>query len=347
MSSHNESDETGAHLRDARLARALEHAPDVLADTRPEALRRESILRAAHDAVAQAPATPPAPWWLRCAEWFRAGAGPGRMPWNAALATVLLAGFITLLWREEPVPSAQTDGPAPAARQEATAAPPAAPAPQASAELPVSSPDTQAQKASPPPTSRPATGAGSVAQKKEKAQAPVLAQQEQAANTAPPVADEAKAPAAPEPSVPPPPPAAAAPQRQERARAAAPMAMPAPAVVPALPMDWTHVRRADGASALNGVARDVAGDLPRLLEALKAGGEAEESPAKQAADNLFAAPTARVTLLRGGRVLGVLELGGQRWRFVPEPGSGLWARSGTLTEAEAQTLLAALQRVAP
>ena len=347
MNADNGSDKTGAHLRDARLARALEHAPDVLEDARPEAQRRAAILRAAHAAVAQAPVTPPPPWWSRCAEWLRAGAGPGRMPWNAALATVLLAGFVTLLWREEPIPSAQIDGPAPAAREEVATPPPAAPAPQVSTELPVPSPDTPAQKASPPPASRPATGAGSVAQKKEKAQAPVLAQQEQAANAAPPVADEAKASAAPAPAVPPSPPAAAAPQRQERARAAAPMAMPAPAMVPAVPADWTHVRRADGASAFTSVARDAAGDLPRLLEALKLAGEAEESPAKQAADGLSAAPIARISLLRDGRVLGGLELSGQRWRFVPEPGSGLLARSGPLTEAEAQTLLAALQRVAP
>ena len=98
---------------------------------------------------------------------------------------------------------------------------------------------------------------------------------------------------------------------------------------------------------MTSVARDAAGDLPRLLEALKAGGEAQESPAKQAAGGLSAALTSRVTLLRDGRVLGVLELSGQRWRFVPEPGNGLLARSGPLTEAEAQTLLAALQRVAP
>ena len=45
------------------------------------------------------------------------------MPWNAALATLVVAGFVTLLWRSEPVPEARMDS-EPVVRSEA---PPAAP----------------------------------------------------------------------------------------------------------------------------------------------------------------------------------------------------------------------------
>ena len=79
-------------LRDARLQRALEHAPD--AHMRPDAAVGQAILKAAHDAASQAADRPPAAsWW---AGWggARGESGvKGRMPWNAAFATVLIATF--------------------------------------------------------------------------------------------------------------------------------------------------------------------------------------------------------------------------------------------------------------
>lgn len=82
------------HWQDARLKKALEQAPD--AQARPAAATRDAILKAAHDAVAPAPTTPPpAPWWKRA---LNALFGSSHMPWNAAFATLLVAGFIGLLW---------------------------------------------------------------------------------------------------------------------------------------------------------------------------------------------------------------------------------------------------------
>jgi len=82
------------HWQDARLQKALEQAPD--AQAKPAAATRDAILKAAHDAVAPAPTTPPpAPWWKRV---LNALFGSSHMPWNAAFATLLVAGFIGLLW---------------------------------------------------------------------------------------------------------------------------------------------------------------------------------------------------------------------------------------------------------
>ncbi len=120
-----------APLRDARLARALEHAPDTLEPNQPASALRDAILRAAHEAVAVPPPHPAARFggWAALGSVWNRWMG-GRMPWNAALATVLLAGFITLLWREEPVPPAQTDLPIPSATAPAAPAEPAVPAVQ-------------------------------------------------------------------------------------------------------------------------------------------------------------------------------------------------------------------------
>jgi len=104
--------------RDARLARALEEAPD--AQLRPLARTRDAIRAAAHEAVAPAAA----PWWQRL--WAASGR---RSSWTPAVATVLLAGLVTLLWRGEEVPTAQPD--AAAARRPAA---PAATAATASSE---------------------------------------------------------------------------------------------------------------------------------------------------------------------------------------------------------------------
>ena len=337
MSSHNESDETGAHLRDARLARALEHAPDVLADTRPEALRRESILRAAHDAVAQAPATPPAPWWLRCAEWFRAGAGPGRMPWNAALATVLLAGFITLLWREEPVPSAQTDLPIPSATAPAAPAEPAVPAVQENVQK-------EEKKAPAEPSSNPA------ADRAADRAAAARQRESLASRPAAPRDNAAPAPAAPSaPAAP----AAAPPVNEEQARAPVAAMAPAPArqekslaarsAAPAagVPQDWTALRRADGTV----LPRAATGVLPRLLESLPAAAVPQADALGAAEKEDAPAPPLRAELLRDGQPLGTLVLDGRRWRFVPQQGSGLRASQGVLGEDEARALQSALERL--
>lgn len=132
-----EFDEDG-DLRDPALRRALDHAPD--RDAAPDARTRDAILKMAHNlAAAPVSSTGAAANSARAAPWWRRLLGGGeeprsRMPWNAAFATVLVAAFVTVLWRSEPVPDARLDGEArvggaaaPAAEAPAVAAAPAAP----------------------------------------------------------------------------------------------------------------------------------------------------------------------------------------------------------------------------
>jgi len=104
-------------LRDARLKRALDHAPD--AALRPSDATRAAIKSIASGANTEAgagalpaPVQPAhsAPLWQRVARWWRAGeSGSRHMPWNAALATVVLASVVTLMWFDQPVPQAVPD----------------------------------------------------------------------------------------------------------------------------------------------------------------------------------------------------------------------------------------------
>ena len=116
---------------DARLRRMLDHAPD--ADAAPQPATREAILKIARNAVAPspltsaAPAASPASWWQR----LLGRPGGGRMPWNAAFATVFVALFVTVMWHDRPVPDARLDEPAPA---RAPSLPETAPAPANPAE---------------------------------------------------------------------------------------------------------------------------------------------------------------------------------------------------------------------
>jgi hypothetical protein len=117
-------------LRDARLHKALESAPD--AQLRPDARTRQAILATAHEAVAPAPARA---WWR--ALWDSTGSQ--RMPWNAAFATIVVASLVTVLWHDREVPDARPEmapGAPPTAAVPAPSAPPAsapavAPAPRA------------------------------------------------------------------------------------------------------------------------------------------------------------------------------------------------------------------------
>ena len=96
-------------LRDEHLWRALAHAPDHSAV--PDWRLRKAILRRAHDAIgATDPDTDAAeleraarPWWRRAADRGGKDARRTRMPWRAAVATVLLAVLAGLLWQREHV----------------------------------------------------------------------------------------------------------------------------------------------------------------------------------------------------------------------------------------------------
>lgn len=359
----NPTPDHDAPLRDARLARALEHAPDTLQPAQPAAAMRDAILRAAHAAVETPqthPVAPPGRGWRAgvAGVWGRL-MGTGRMPWNAALATVLLAGFITLLWRDEPVPSAQTDPPIAAsppradqptqvAAESARSADSAGPAADSTAKQKTQEPSANRDVA---PAAKPER-----ARRSQEGSAPLIMEMPPVA-TAPPMAaapPAPAAPAAPAPALPAAEMAQAAPPAQASAPSIAPeRAMPqekslaarrlaAVAAAGGVPQDWTELRGANGVA----VARGGTGELPRLLESLRAEAAAPDARADglARAEGEAAEPVVRVDLLRAGQLLGSLELAGRRWRFTPQPGGGA-ASQGVLAEAESQALRAAIQRL--
>ena len=215
------------HLRDARLKKALDSAPDQPAV--PAAWARLAIRNAA-----QWPAATPAPvpWWRR----IEGGGSGARAPWNAAFATVLLAGFVTVLWQGQEVPDATPDRTgaevpsraAPAAATGSAALPasvsnagtPAAarPAPMATAPAAEAHRDRRAERERATETARAREDHGAAAQR-QAAAVPLPAPQ-----PARPVFPQ-PAPVPPELAAAPPPPPAAAPV----------VVAPAPAV-PAVPV---------------------------------------------------------------------------------------------------------------
>lgn len=109
---------------DAHLRAALRNAPDAGLQAPTEV--GAQIIAAAHRAAGE-PALRPAPtrrWWRRGMPW--------RMGTSGALASVLLAGVIGLMWRGEPPGPARSDPAAPATADQAApatkAAEPATPA---------------------------------------------------------------------------------------------------------------------------------------------------------------------------------------------------------------------------
>jgi hypothetical protein len=296
-------------LRDARLERALRSAPDDRVQPAP-AVRR-AILEAAKAAVA-----PPAPlvWWRK---WW-AGMG-GAQSRNAAFATVLLAGVITLMWRHEEVPPAGADRAAP------TAAVPAAPA-------------TSAAKAEP---SLPESSAPVAAAPAEKRAAPVRT---------PPPAAAVQAPS---------PPAVrdAGPPSAERQRADAPgsLAQPAPAAAPAAAAAETQApvapsaaparARAQANASADTTASSPAWDVLRVERGNRTGSwsRAEAvslSPLLQRATSRGGEETAvsdaiglRLELLREGQAQGVLEVGSDWLRWQPAGGAASTRRDAALAAA--------------
>jgi hypothetical protein len=95
-------------LRDARLAQALRHMPD--ADMQPRAQTRQAVLHAALQAAGAGQAARPSAqrhWWHR---WVGQSEKPRHsVPWSAALASVLVVGFVAVLWQGQEVPDAEPD----------------------------------------------------------------------------------------------------------------------------------------------------------------------------------------------------------------------------------------------
>lgn len=240
---------------DEHLRAALRHAPD--AELEAPAELRERLLAEARRAVRPVAPPPAEPWWRR---WFPAG---GWLP-QGALASLLVAGLVTLLWQHEEVPAPTVESRAPAVAAD-TAAPAAAPAPEASAPAPLAKAEAPPRTALPeqaPATTRapamkraaPAGPSADVAPAPAPAPAPAVAAQEAAREAAPMAAAPAQAPAA----APPPPPATA----EQRQRAAAPMgALQAAARIAPLP-PWGRAAPppalAELAARLGGPWRDAA-----------------------------------------------------------------------------------------
>lgn len=116
--------------RDARLKKALESAPDEAA--RPADAVREAILNQARATAAHPKPRKPARRWFDLAA-----------PWNSALASLFLIGFVTVLWttQKPPPETLQVQAPARAQRPASVPAPspdssPAATKPEAAAKPP-------------------------------------------------------------------------------------------------------------------------------------------------------------------------------------------------------------------
>ena len=86
------------NLRDARLAQALQHMPD--AHMQPSAQTRHAVLQEALRAAGVK--------GHKKSRWWHAWLGqPGqRVPWSAAVASLAVVGFITVLWYGQDVPDA-------------------------------------------------------------------------------------------------------------------------------------------------------------------------------------------------------------------------------------------------
>jgi hypothetical protein len=178
-----------ADLRDARLAKALQHAPDANAAPTP-ALRDtiQTIAASAISARAAGPLPGKVSWWRRL--W--ASTGSARRPWGGALATVVLGSIITAMWYGQKVPDEQVRYRS--AAPEAAPASVAAPAPMQE-RVPTLAPLAKSVDKQTPPTEKAATEqlrvqAPTRAQTNELATAP---EEKRAAPAAPPaMADKAQ-----------------------------------------------------------------------------------------------------------------------------------------------------------
>lgn len=332
-------------LRDARLRRALDHAPDAAAV--PDAKVRQAVRAAAHEAVVAREAAPVfrerrTPWWrrLRNAWW---GAPAGRRPWSAALATVLLAGVITVLWQgQAPV---QDDGGVAESPGDldVAMAPPAAvrqQAPVAAADATMAPPPVAEALPPSPSPAPPAAGKPRPAARSERPTAPVPAPV-----PAPPPAAGSSAPPVPLPMA--------------WARAWDQAQVLADGAVPAAPADAGRRIRREEAPAL---ADPLAALAEAPVAASPSSSEARRESADTAAEPSSAAAAAsrhrsaarpqgeqilRVRLWQGGQPLGVLEVSGSSWRFVPAAPGAAGVQQGPLAPATAQALHDALRHLPP
>lgn len=286
-------------LRDARLKKALDSAPD--AQSRPDARTRQAIHARARAAVAS---TAQDSWWRRLL-----GPDHRRMPWSAAFATVVMATLVTMLWQDREIPSARPDA-APAPPQQQEPQPQQEPAPAAK---PAPEPAPRRQElAKAPLPSRPTAPA-----QERSAERPVLKDEDSRAlaKSGPQQTESARA--ADTAAAPPPPGLASAPAAgaaagtptEQMARSTAPAAPSAAAqrAEPPAPGLWTHARIA-GAGRSVDIERSQAPRLRELLSAVERGAPGQEP--------LEGDVTASVELSREGAVVDVLEIIGTQIRWT-------------------------------
>lgn len=345
-------------LRDARLKRALESAPD--ADARPDPRVRRAVL----DAARQAVAPPRVAWWRML--WQ--GLGDRNMPWNAALATVALATLVTVLWHDQETPDARPGSPASVAPAPVIAVPPATsmtqapppvspPAPPATpsrlAEGPAArkaapvakpqqpQPKLQQLPQQPPREAAPAPSPSFQAEAARERRTDVAAQAlrdqsrgELAKSGPAPQAADAAAPAES---------AAAGARAPAAAAAPAPQAMsrPAPAGLASqlarTVAGWTQARVESQGRSIE-LARDQAPRLAALMDAIVRAPPGQES--------LQAPVTARVEFRRGAEPAGTLELaaGQVRWRGAGRVDSATIQVDAALVQAAQDEISALLPR---
>ena len=281
-----------SELRDARLKKALDSAPD--AQSRPDVRTRQAIHARARAWMAPAAQDR---WWHRLL-----GPDHRRMPWSAALATVVMATLIAVLWHDREIPGARPD-PAPAQAPQPQPQPQPAPAAKPT---PEPAPHRQEFATAPP---RPAAPA-----QESSAERPVLKDEDSRAmaKSAPKQAESSSADMA---AAPPPPNLASAPAAGAAAGTpTAPMAKaaPAPSVAarradPVGPGFWTHARIV-GAGRSVDIERSQAARLRESLSAVERGAQGQEP--------LEGDVTARLELSREGTVVDVLEIIGTQIRWT-------------------------------
>lgn len=184
-------------LRDARLAHALRHMPD--AHMQPSAQSRSAVLQEAMRAVGgTSPAQPVQPPVAQ-RRWWHAWLGqPGqRVPWGAAVASLAVFGFITVMWYGQDVPDATPErGPSAVHKDAAKAEPDVGAKTEAVAEAAIEAP---IEATAHPSAKKAAEQRAQLATKPAPTIAAAQAAPAAAAPAAPPVADavvQAPAPAA-------------------------------------------------------------------------------------------------------------------------------------------------------
>ncbi|MBI5278184.1 MAG: hypothetical protein HY854_17175 [Burkholderiales bacterium] len=310
-------------LRDARLRRALDSAPD--GEVRPPDAVRLAVRDAARAAVA---AAAPQPWWKR---WWPQP--QQRMPWNAAFATVLVAVLVGVMWQGEEVPDAPPEAvavrkdqrvpaaPASPVASVAAVPPPAAAQPKQSRELrqlpakasqPESARNETPEASLPPPPAELAKSAAAERSANRARESESLARRDQAGAAADAVATAptpAAAPPAPVIAAASPPPAAVRPPPPAAAPAPA-AAMGRMAAAPAAPAARSESAAQFAPSGerlrIEADGRAAVVQSPRLLQL------AEQMARRASSDEPLASPVLLKIEMRGG----VLEITGDQVRWT-------------------------------